>query len=104
MKDFKTSEEIVNHVSEAIHEVTGISFAEFTERIKKMEYVYARMMFTHNCFNLGMNIREISKYLFRDRVTIIHSLKKFDDEYRYNKQFRMMADRVKELINRYDSY
>jgi hypothetical protein len=82
----------------AIREVTDLEFDKYIEENRTSEIYFARMLFAINCDKAGINSKRIIKYLPRDRTTILHMLKKYPDEYKYNHEFRKIADKVSQLL------
>ena len=83
----------------AIHRATGLTREQITSRSRKIELVYARMIVVHYLDTSGMKTKDIAKCVNRDRSTIVYTSGKYKDEYRYNRIFRDMADRVKEWLD-----
>ena len=85
----------------AIHEVTGLKFGEYDNDSRKQDCVFARMIFIHHCRkNNKMKLSEISKYIHRTHSAILHLLNVYDDEYRFNKGFRAIADKVDGILRK----
>lgn len=64
---------------------------------RKQEIVYTRMTiayFLRRCTTLSTT--EIGKLINRDHSTIIHYLKAYDSEFRFNKDFRNFAKRIED--------
>lgn len=59
----------------------------------------ARMLFVYHCRQLKMTLTQIAKHVHRDHSSMLHFLRKYDDDFKYNPQFREMATKVNELIN-----
>ena len=85
----------------AIHEVTGLKFGEYDNDSRKRDCVFARMIFIYHCRKSNkMKLSEISKYIHRTHSAILHLLEVYSDEYKYNKNFRVIADRVDDILNK----
>lgn len=95
-KQLSDSNQIEKLVS-AIHEVTGLSFKRLSDKNRKQNTFYARMIFAFNCE--GMSHDSIAKLLKRDRCTISHYISKYSDEKQFNPIFRELAEQVEEEIN-----
>ena len=89
----------IQKITKAVSRVTGISPDDMISKCRKPPFVFARILLSHNLYSLGLSTRLVAIYIARDRTTCIYLLRKYNDEYQTNKQFRAMADRVKELIN-----
>lgn len=90
----------VLRIQNAIHEVTGLKFGDYTTKSRKREGVYARMIFVHNCRQCKMTLTKIAKYVHRNHSTLLHLLKKYNDDFDFNPHFRDMATKVTNLLNR----
>lgn len=93
--NFVRNQKNVLKIQNAIHEVTGMKFNEYTTKGRKRDAVFARMIFTHHCH---ANSIDMMQYIFRNRTMIYHYLKKYDDEKRYNPNFRILAQRVDDIL------
>jgi hypothetical protein len=88
----------VTKIKDAIHEVTGMKFNEYITKRRKRNGFYARMLFVHKCSENGMKITTISKLIQRDRTTVLYVLNKYDDEVKYNPEFRRLAEKFNEIM------
>ena len=93
------SHEYLLRIQNAIHEVTGMKFNEYTTKSRKRDVVFARMLFAYQCHQHKMKLTSIAKYINRERTSILHLLKKYDDEMMFNPIFRVMAQRVDNILN-----
>nr|DAW60341.1 MAG TPA: chromosomal replication initiator protein [Caudoviricetes sp.] len=50
--------------------------------------------------NENMKLTQIAKYVRRDHSSMLHLLRKYDDDFKYNPQFRDMATRVNNILNK----
>jgi hypothetical protein len=87
-------------IQNAIHEATGMTFGEYTTKSRKRDAFFARMIFAYHCRKNKMKLVNIATYVHRDRSSMYHLLKKYDDEAKYNPCFRTLTQRVEELLNR----
>lgn len=88
----------VTRIKDAIHEVTGMKFNEYITKRRKRNGFYARMLFVHKCSENGMKITTISKLIQRDRTTVLYVLNKYDDEVKYNPEFRRLVEKFNEIM------
>lgn len=93
-------DEAVLRIQNAIHEVTGLRFNQYITKSRKREGVFARMIFVYHCRKRKMKLIQIAKYVHRDHSSMLHLLKKYDDDFKYNPQFREMATRVNNILNK----
>lgn len=62
---------------------------------KYKKHVYARMVVSYYLKNKeNYSLTKIASFLKIHIAAISHYLKKYDDEYEYNKEFRNFADKV----------
>lgn len=90
----------VLRIQNAIHEVTGMRFNQYITKSRKRDGVFARMIFVYHCRKRKMKLTQIAKYVHRDHSSMLHLLRKYDDDFKYNPQFRDMATRVNNILNR----
>jgi len=96
--NLKNEEQIVTKIQHAIYEATGMKPDEYTGKSRKRDLFYIRMIFVYYCYRDGMRIADITKYVNRDRTTLIYLPKKFEDEKKYNDEFRNLAQRVENVL------
>ena len=89
----------VMRIQNAIHEVTGMQFHEYITKSRKRDGFFARMLFVYHCRRAKMKLTQIAKYVHRDHSSMLHLLNKYEDDFRYNPQFRDMATRVNNILN-----
>lgn len=66
-------------------------------RSRKQDVVYTRMTIAHFLRKYTkLSTTEIGKLINRDHATILYYLKAYDSEFRFNKDFRNFAERIKE--------
>lgn len=87
-------------IQSAIHEVMGIRLCEYNTKSRNRDFVFARMIFVYQCRRKKMKLTQIAKYVHRDHSSMLHLLNKYNDEVRYNPQFRDMAARVDNILNK----
>lgn len=86
-----TYEEIRNKVTNICGIDVGLNF---TNKSNKRSYLYPRMVVSYHLRMQGWTYDDIGYILNRDYSTIIYYIKKYDDEYRYNEEFRKLADEI----------
>ena len=91
---------IILRIENAIHEVTGLTLREYSERSRKRDAFFARMLFVYHCRREKMKLVDIARYVNRDQSSMLHVLNKYNDEVKYNPFFRDIANRVSLLINK----
>lgn len=76
-------------VIEAIRSETGIDFPLLLSKARAQELVYARIFFANILNkNYGQDEIEIAKLLRLDKASVIHYMRLFEDEIKYNVDFR----------------
>ena len=88
----------VLRIQNAIHEVTGLRLNQYATKSRKRSLFYARMLFVYHCRRLKMTLTQIAKHIHRDHSSMLHFLRKYDDDFNYNPQFRELADKVNQLL------
>lgn len=91
--------DVVMRIQNAIHEVTGMQFNQYITKSRKRDGFYARMLFVYHCRRNKMKLAQIAKYVHRDHSSTLHLLKKYEDDFKYNPQFRDMAIKVNNILN-----
>lgn len=90
----------VMRIQNAIHEVTGMQFNEYTTKSRRCGGVFARMLFTYHCRKLNMTLTQIAGCIHRDHTSVLYFLRRYEDDFRYNPRFRDMATRVNDILNK----
>ena len=86
-------------IKQAIKDVTGVSFFEISGRSRKQQYVYARMLFARYCRAVGTSYSDIARAMNRDHSTVKFYLRRFDEDYRFNREFRGIVARVESTLS-----
>lgn len=89
---------IILRIENAIHEVTGLTLREYSERSRKRDEFFARMLFVYHCRREKMKLVDIARYVNRDQSSMLHVLNKYNDEVKYNPFFRDIAERVNNIL------
>lgn len=89
---------IILRIENAIHEVTGLTLREYSERSRKRDEFFARMLFVYHCRREKMKLVDIARYVNRDQSSMLHILNKYNDEVKYNPFFRDIAERVNNIL------
>lgn len=67
---------------------------ELRSKCRKIEYVYARMIYCEYQRRNKIHPKHIAEKLNRDRATILYTLQTFQKEYATNKQFCELVDNI----------
>ena len=89
---------IILRIESAIHEVTGLTLREYSERSRKRDEFFARMLFVYHCRREKMKLVDIARYVNRDQSSMLHVLNKYNDEVKYNPFFSDIAERVNNIL------
>ena len=81
-----------------ICKVTGVTFGDIVNSVRKRESVYARMIYAYYRKKQGANISEISSEIKHKRGVVTYYLQKFEDETRYNPMFSELVNQVETAI------
>lgn len=90
--------EVVLRIQDAIHEVMGLRFQDYTTKSRERNKYFARMVFVHHC---SENDIDPAQYIRRDRTMMYHYLERYGDEMKYNPSFRKLAQKVDEKLNQF---
>jgi len=93
---------VVRKIQNAIYEVMGLDFKEYIMKSRKRDYFFARMLFVYHSRKNGMTPKDISRYVKRDHTSIVYYSKKYNDEVKYNSNFRSLAQKVDEILKKYE--
>lgn len=91
----------VQRIQEAIHEVMGLRFEDYTTKSRLRTFYFARIIFVNHCRKCeNMTLAEIARLVCRDHTTLHHYINNFKDEIRYNPEFRELSERVDKIMNK----
>lgn len=93
---------IAEVIEDVVQEVTGFGIKQFGQKSRCRERCYARMIFVYHCCEAKMRLATISKFVHRDRTTMLHYLNRYNDEIRFNKEFRDLASKVADKLKDYE--
>jgi hypothetical protein len=89
----------VIRISGAIHEVTGMRLEDYADGPRTEPKYFCRVLFSIQCKRGGIDPEDIAfRYIQRDRTTILHYLKKYPDEFKFNHKFREIAAKVNNML------
>lgn len=91
---------VMMKIQNAIHEAMGLKFNDYITKSRKRDGFFARMIFVYHCRMHKMKLTKIAEYVHRDHSTMLHLLKKYQDDFKYNPQFREIATRVNNILNK----
>lgn len=88
----------ISRITEAIQEVTWLPYETYKDGPSDVKCFFARMIFSFQCREMGFSPRMITAFINRRRTTILRYLKNYKYEYRYNLEFRELADKVNQKL------
>lgn len=83
-----------------IVDITCLPFSKWTTKSRTHEQFCARMLFVYHGTRLGLSNSDMGKLLRRTEGSIVYSRNSYYDEYKFNEQFRRIADKLQEKQNR----
>ena len=90
--------EVISTMRSCLEEAFGVRFEDIS--INKFKMVFMRKIFSYNCFMAGVRINTICETLGHHRATVRYYIYNYRELYKYDKDFRMMADKFKETKER----
>lgn len=79
--------------------IWGVQREDVMGRSRVQPLTFVRAMIAHTMRDsFGLSLMHIGKHLNRNHTSIVHYLKLYDAEYKYNKQFRTFANAMKDSI------
>lgn len=91
---------ILTRIHNAIHEVMGLKIEDYIVKSRKRDGFFARMILAYHCRREKMRLADIAAYVKRNNSTVLHLLKKYQDDFTYNSDFRNLATRVNDILNK----
>jgi len=89
----------VERIQKAIIDVTGLRLKDYSTQSRNRVTSIPRWIFTKYCRDAGITLKKIGKLTNRDHSTVIHSLDTYDDNMKYDKEFRDIARKVDAILN-----
>ena len=95
----KTNTKMLEVIRKAVETVTS---CDVVERTRQREYVQARSIFYRFARDNKQTLQAIGHFLERDHATVMHSLKKFEQDVEYDSVFRANYNAVKDILGNLD--
>ena len=86
-------------IKRAILVAMAVPFKYIVNDSRGRWYVYARMIYAHHCKKRGVSTQDIAEETKHDTSTIHYYLRRYDNEYKYNREFRAAAEKVATLLS-----
>ncbi len=87
-------------IKRAIHTAMSVPFKAIVADNRERWHVYARMIYAHHCKKRGVATQEIAEETQHDASTIHYYLRRYDSEYKFNREFRAAAEKVATLLSK----
>tara|TARA_R110000823_G_scaffold41896_1_gene109977 strand:- start:207 stop:848 length:642 start_codon:yes stop_codon:yes gene_type:complete len=95
----QTNTKMLEVIRKAVETITS---CDVVERTRQREYVQARSIFYRFARDNKQTLQAIGKFLKRDHATVMHSLKKFEQDVEYDSVFRANYNAVKDILGNLD--
>ena len=95
----QTNTKMLEVIRKAVETVTN---CDVVDRTRQREYVQARSIFYRFARDNKQTLQAIGKFLERDHATVMHSLKKFEQDVEYDSVFRANYNAVKDILGNLD--
>lgn len=87
-------------IKKAINAAMGVTFKTIAEDSRNRWHVYARMIYAHHAKKRGETSQRIAEETNHDESTIAYYLRRYDGEYKFNREFRAAAEKVATLLSK----
>lgn len=87
-------------IKDAIQAAMGVPFRVIATDSRNRWHVYARMIYAHHCKKDGDNTQEIAAETKHDESSIGYYLRHYDNEYKYNREFRKATEKVATMLSK----
>jgi hypothetical protein len=95
----QTNTKMLDVIRKAVETITS---CDVVERTRQREYVQARSIFYRFARDNKQTLQAIGQFLKRDHATVMHSLKKFEQDVEYDSVFRANYNAVKDILGNLD--
>ena len=95
----QTNTKMLEVIRKAVETITN---CDVVERTRQREYVQARSIFYRFARDNKQTLQAIGRFLERDHATVMHSLKKFEQDVQYDSVFRANYNSVKDILDNLD--
>lgn len=87
-------------IKRAILTAMSVPFKTIAADSRERWHVYARMIYAHHCKKKGVATQEIAEETKHDASTIHYYIRRYDSEYKFNREFRAAAEKVATLLSK----
>jgi len=95
----ETNTKMLEVIRKAVETITS---CDVILRTRQVEYVQARSIFYKFARDNKQTLQAIGQFLKRDHATVMHSLKKFEQDVQYDSAFRSKYNAVKDILGNLD--
>jgi hypothetical protein len=95
----QTNTKMLDVIRKAVETITS---CDVVERTRQREYVQARSICYRCARDNKQTLQAIGQFLKRDHATVMHSLKKFEQDVEYDSVFRANYNAVKDILGNLD--
>jgi hypothetical protein len=89
----------IDELKAAINEVLGLKFDDYITDSRNQKLFTARMIFINHCRNQeNMNLQDIAALINRGHATVLHGIKTYKNEIRYNSDFRKKVMKINSIL------
>lgn len=89
----------INRIRLAVEAATGVDVLNTANARRTQKQVFARMIFTHKCLELGIFGDRIAYELRMAEGTIRYYVRKFEGEVRYNPIFAILVQTIENILS-----
>ena len=89
----------INRIRLAVEAATGVDVLNTADARRTQKQVFARMIFTHKCLELGIFGDRIAYELRVAEGTIRYYVRKFEGEVRYNPIFAILVQTIENILS-----
>lgn len=89
----------IEEIKKAIHQVISVTSEDIASSCRQQDMVYARMIFAYHCIKCGVPKRQVCNELNRSASTVGYYLSMYEADFKYNAEFRYLAENVKLKLN-----
>lgn len=91
----------IEEIKSAINEVMGFQFQDYVTNSRKQKLFLARMVFINNCREQEkMSLQEIGDLINRHHTTVMHGIKTYKNEIKYNNKFRESVTKINLILSK----
>ncbi len=87
-------------IKDIILAAMGVPFRVIATDSRNRWHVYARMIYAHHCKKEGDSTTTIATETKHDESSIGYYLRHYEQEYKYNREFRKAAEKVATMLSR----